>query len=277
MSRLAIWSSRMAWFALAVALLSIVIVRSGLLEIMPALSTFAAALICAVLAVLLAIAAFAAIWRQGLTGIGRAIIGLVLGGALIAYPSYLVYRAGKLPVVTDITTDFANPPRFDVLARLRPRGTSDYKGATLPPLQRAAYPDVAPLQVEMPVKGVYDIALKLIAKRRWLVVDQRPPAGNRREATIEAVARTPIMGFRDDVVIRISALRNGARVDMRSASRYSFQDFGDNAKRVRALLDELDDAVSAAPEPRAEPEKPEKPPAKPAKKPAPKHGPQSKR
>src|SRR3954464_24418 len=39
-SRLAIWARRMALFSLAAALLSIIIVRSGLLEIRPALATF---------------------------------------------------------------------------------------------------------------------------------------------------------------------------------------------------------------------------------------------
>ena len=43
-SRLAIWARRMALFSLAAALLSIVIVRSGLLEIRPALATFGGAL-----------------------------------------------------------------------------------------------------------------------------------------------------------------------------------------------------------------------------------------
>jgi hypothetical protein len=268
-SRLAVWSSRLGWFALAVAALSVVIVRSGLLEIVPALATFGAALVCAGLAILLAFAAFIAIWRQGLGGFGRALLGLFLGTALLAYPAYLGYRASKLPAIDDITTDFSNPPRFDVLARLRPRGTSDYRGAKIAALQRAGYPEIMPLQVEMPVMPVYDLALKLIAKRKWLVVDARPPAGNRRDAVIEAVARTPVMGFRDDVVIRVSPVRDGARVDMRSASRYGLHDFGANAKRVRALLDDLDDAASSASDQRAEPDKPDKS-ENPEKKPAPK-------
>jgi Protein of unknown function (DUF1499) len=267
MSRLAAWSSRLALFALAVAALSVIIVRSGLLEIVPALATFAAALIFAGAAVLLSFAAFIVIWRQGLSGLGSAVLGLILGLVLLAYPGYLGYRASKLPAISDITTDPNNPPRFDVLARLRPRGSSDYPGAAAARVQRAAYPDIAPLQENAPAKLVYDITLALVAKRKWHVVDARPPAAGRREAVIEAVARTPIMGFRDDVVIRVSATRDGTRVDVRSASRYGLYDFGANAARIRSLLDDLDDAVSAAPEPRPEPEK--KPQA-PVRRPAPK-------
>ena len=260
MSRLAAWSARLALFALAVAALSVVIVRSGLLEIVPALATFAAALMFAGLAVLLSFLAFIAIWRQGLSGLGSAILGLILGLLLLAYPGYLGYRASKLPAISDITTDPGNPPRFDVLARLRPRGSNDYPGAAVARAQRAAYPDIAPLQVNAPAKLAYDIALALVTKRKWHVVDARPLAAGRREAVIEAVARTPIMGFRDDVVIRVSAAGDGARVDIRSASRYGLHDFGANAARIRSLLEDIDDAVSSAPEPRPELEKKPQPP-----------------
>jgi uncharacterized protein (DUF1499 family) len=263
-SRLAAWSGRLALFALAVAALSIVIVRSGLLEIVPALVTFAAALIFAALAVLLSFLGFVAIWRQGLSGLGSAILGLTLGLLLLAYPGYLGYRASKLPAIHDITTDPGNPPRFDVLERLRPRGSSDYPGGAVAQAQRSAYPDIAPLQESVPPKLAYDVALALVTKRKWHVVDARPPAAGRREAVIEAVARTPIMGFRDDVVIRVSAVGAGARVDMRSASRFGWHDFGANASRVRALLEEIDDAVNSAPEPRPEPkaQSPKRAPAK---------------
>ena len=135
-SRLAAWSGRLALFALAVAALSIVIVRSGLLEIVPALATFAAALIFAALAVLLSFLGFVAIWRQGLSGLGSAMLGLILGLLLLAYPGYLGYRASKLPAISDITTDPDNPPRFDVLARLRPRGSIDYPGGAVAQAQR---------------------------------------------------------------------------------------------------------------------------------------------
>jgi uncharacterized protein (DUF1499 family) len=252
-SRLAIWSSRFALFALAVAALSIVIVRSGLLEIQPALATFASSLVFAGLAILLSFSAFIAIWRQGLSGLGSAILGLFLSLLLLAYPGYLGYRAARLPAISDITTDAANPPRFEALARARPPDRNDYPGAATARAQQAAYPDIAPLQLGTPVRLAYDVTLALITKRKWHIADARPAAAGRRDAVIEATMRTPIMGFRDDVVIRISPNGQGARVDIRSASRYGFHDFGANAARVRSLLEDIDDAVGSAPEPRPEP------------------------
>lgn len=246
-SPLALWSARLAWFALAVGVLSVIIVRSGLLDIGPAIATFGAALVFAAAAVLLALASFVAIWRNGAPGLGRALGGMLLGLAMLAYPAYLGLRASKLPAINDVTTDFANPPRFDVLSRLRPRDRIDYP-ARFAELQRKAYPDVVPLQVELPVRAAYETARKVIDKRKWLVVDARPPAGARRDGVIEAVARTTIMGFRDDVVVRVTPLRDGARIDVRSASRYGSHDFGTNARRVVALLADIDDAASNAPD-----------------------------
>ena len=56
-SRLAIWSRRIALFSLAATLIAVIIVRSGALEIVPALSTLGGALVLAILAILLAFGA----------------------------------------------------------------------------------------------------------------------------------------------------------------------------------------------------------------------------
>lgn len=252
MSRLATWSGRFALFALVTVALSIIIMRAGILEIEPALATFAAALAFAALAVLLALAAFVAIWREGLTGLGRAVLGLTLGLALLAYPAYFASLAVRLPAIADVTTDLADPPAFDLLARLRPRGRSAYPGATTATLQEAAYPEIAPIQTDTEPAIVYRVALDVVTHHKWLIVDAKAPAPPRRPGMIEAVARTPIMGFRDDVVIRVSAAGAGSRIDIRSASRYGEIDFGTNAARVRALLTEIDEALASPADPRPE-------------------------
>lgn len=254
MSRTAVWAARFAFFALAVAALSIIIVRSQLLEIVPALATFGAALILAGLSILLAFAAFVVIWRQGFAGLGRALLALFIGIALLAYPGYLGIRAMKLPSISDISTDTTNPPRYETLARQRPRGRVDYAGAAVAALQRAGYPDIAPVEFEVPARLAYDAALTVVNKRKWAISDARPPTLARRDGVIEATTRTPIMGFRDDVVIRITPVNQGTRIDIRSASRVGTHDFGANASRIRSLIEEIDEVVSSAPEPRQLPQ-----------------------
>ena len=145
-SRLAIWSRRIALFSLAATFIAVIIVRSGALEIVPALSTLAGALILACLAILLAFAAGIVIWRQGIGGGRQAVTALLIGAALIAYPVYLGIKASRLPAIYDITTDPIDPPQFDAIARLRPRDANPvtYAGLYTAEQQHAAYSDIEP-------------------------------------------------------------------------------------------------------------------------------------
>jgi uncharacterized protein (DUF1499 family) len=260
-SKLAIWSRRLALFAIAVVLLVVVIVNLGFLDPVPAIASLAGSLFFALVAMVLAFGAFVVIWRQGLRGLGLAVAALGIGVAMLAYPAYLGVLFYRLPAVNDITTDPIDPPRFEATARLRPRGANPiaYPGAAAMRLQRASYPDIEPLLVSVPPLEAYDAALAVITKRKWRIVDVRPPQTGRREGRIEAVARTPIMGFRDDIVVRVRSAEDGARIDMRSASRYGQHDFGANASRLRSLSNDIDDLAGTE---KAKP----KPPPKPAPK-----------
>jgi hypothetical protein len=264
-SRLAVWARRIALFSLAATLIAVIIVRSGALDIVPALSTLAGALVLACVAILLALGAGISIWREGVAGGRQAVTALLIGFALIAYPLYLGIKARHLPAIYDITTDPIDPPQFDAIARLRPRDANPvtYAGLYAAEQQHNAYSDIEPDDTNSSAQEAYDAAMKVIIKRKWRVVDARapqaplpgPPARNVsapgatvRDGVIEAVARTPILGFRDDVVVRVRTTTDGARIDVRSASRYGRNDLGTNAARVRNLLDDID-TVLATPQP----------------------------
>ncbi len=247
-SRLAVWARRVALFSLAATLIAIVVVRSGALEIVPALSTLGGALALSLVAILLALAAGIVIWREGLGGIREAVTALLVGLALIAYPLYVGIKAYRLPAIYDVTTDPIDPPRFEAIARLRPRDANPviYGGLYTAEQQRVAYSDIEPDLTTASPQEAYDAVLKVIGKRKWHVVDARPPQATApRDGLVEAVARTPILGFRDDVVVRVRATQEGARIDVRSASRYGRHDLGTNAERVRALIDDVDTVLSA--------------------------------
>jgi Protein of unknown function (DUF1499) len=245
-SRLASWSRNLAVFSVVAVLVSIVIVRFGFLEIKPALATFFGALAFAGLSILTGIAGAIAIWQSGSRGISRILLAFFIDAALLAYPAYLAVQYRRLPPIYDITTDPVDPPRFEALARLR---TGDgvnpavYAGLYSAEQQRIAYPDIETVELEVPVMRAYELALRLVTKRKWLVIDERPPTLPRRIGRIEAVARTPIMGFREDVSIRVTPDGEDSRVDIRSASRYFDNDFGSNAARVRKLIDDLNNAA----------------------------------
>lgn len=249
-SALALWSRHLALFALIATLFSIIVVRFGFLELRPAVMTFAGALALAGLSILVAIAAFAAIWHNGSRGFGAIALALFIDAAILAYPAYLAVLYQRLPAIHDISTDVIDPPRFEVLARLRAGDGANpaaYAGLYSAEQQRIAYPDIEPLILETTPLKAYDAALDIITKRKWLIVDARPPQA-RRPGHIEAIARTLVMGFRDDVVVRVSADGEGARIDLRSSSRFLDHDFGDNATRIRRLIADISENVDDTPE-----------------------------
>lgn len=270
-SRLASWARNLAVFSVVAVMVSILIVRFGFLEMKPALATFFGALGCAGLSILVGFAAFAAIWQNGSRGMSRILLAFLIDAMVLAYPAYLALQYRKLPPIHDITTDPIDPPRFEALARLRASdgaNTAVYAGLYSAEQQRQAYPDIEPVELETSAERAYQITLRLVNRRKWLVIDERPPQPPRMTGHIEAVARTPIMGFREDVAIRVTADGEDSRVDIRSSSRYFESDLGSNASRVSKLMDDLNSAVdndNLKPVKKPAPP-PVKPPAKTVKK-----------
>ncbi|MET4072562.1 uncharacterized protein (DUF1499 family) [Bradyrhizobium sp. S3.2.6] len=247
-SSLASWARNLAVFAVVTVVVSTIIVRFDFLEMKPALATFFGGLAIAGLSILFGLAGFAAIWQNGSRGMARILLAFLIDGAILAYPAYqaLLYR--KLPPIHDITTDPIDPPRFDALSRLRTgdgTNTAVYAGLYSAEQQRQFYPDIEPIELEIPVDRAYAIARQLVIKRKWTVIDEREPQPPRRMGRIEAVARTPIMGFREDVSIRVVPDGDDSRVDIRSASRYFESDLGSNAARVTKFIDDLNTAAEA--------------------------------
>jgi len=244
-SALASWARRLAVFSLVATVVSVAIVRFGFLEFHPAIATFFGALAAAGLSILLALLAFISIWHNGLRGMGRILTALVLNAMILAYPGYLAYKYRTLPAIHDITTDPINPPRYEALARLRTGdgvNTAVYAGLYSAEQQHAAYPAIEPVVLDMPAQRAYETTLNLIKRRKWRIVDERPPQPPRREGRIEAVAYTPVMGFSEDIAVRIVPDGEGSRVDLRSASRYFEHDLGSNAARLARLIDDINDA-----------------------------------
>src|SRR6202045_4948533 len=264
-SGLASWSRNLAVFAVVAVIVSIIIVRFGFLEIKPALATFFGALACAGLSIVVGLIGAAAIWQSGARGVSLILLAFLIDAALLAYPAYLGLQYRRLPAIHDIPPDPIDPPRFEALARLRSGDGANpavYAGLYSAEQQRIAYPDIETVELDVPAQRAYEITLQLVTKRKWLGIDERAPQLPRRIGRIEAVARTPIMGFREDVSIRVSPDGEDSRVDIRSSSRYFESDLGSNASRITKLIDDINTAADAD---NLKPAKKVQPPKLPAK------------
>ena len=168
------------------------------------------------------------------------IVATVVGLAVVTIPVWMVLSFRGAPPIHDISTDTSNPPAFARLLTMRQgaRNPPDYDGPQVAAQQRAAYPDIQPLVVAEPPPRAFERALAAVGRLPWAVVAADGAAGR-----IEAVDTTLWFGFKDDVVVRVSADGSGSRIDVRSKSRVGVGDGGANARRVRALLDALRDGT----------------------------------
>jgi len=240
-SPLARWSFRLALFSVPVVALGALLYRFGLLEFGPAMATLAVGLAMALVGGLAGVIAFFVVWESGWRGMGRAAAAVAIALAVLTGPASVLARGIMLPKLTDISTDPEDPPRFRALAFAHPRGVNaqEYPGEAAAAIQRHAYPGIKPADLTATADEAYNAVKALVEKRHWRILDEVQPRGTRRDGQIEAVASSPVMGVRSDVVIRIRSTAKGARVDMRSLSRYGSHDLGRNARHIEGLLSDL--------------------------------------
>lgn len=241
-SSLAVWSIRFALVSIPVLVIAAIGHRADLMSATSAYAVMALGFSLAALAVVAAAAAFEAIWRDGRKGMGMAVRGLVIGALVLTLPLFAAWKLVTEPRLTDISTDPDDPPPF-ILAQAfvqeKSRGTGPFPEEDVE-LQREAYPDVVPRHYPVGTGRVFEDASAIVAARGWTVLSARQPDGPEGSGAIEAVALTPIFGFRQDIAIRLVPDGEGTLVDMRSAARNGAHDLGANADRIRAFFTDLD-------------------------------------
>lgn len=161
-------------------------------------------------------------------------LSLVLGALAAWIPWHQLQIVKSLPYIHDITTDTEHPPEFVAILPLRKDApnTATYAGAELAAQQQKTYADLKPLLLNLPVAQAYARALSVAQKMNWEIVANDASVGR-----IEATDTTFWFGFKDDIVVRVSASDEGrSRIDVRSVSRVGQSDVGTNAARIRRYL-----------------------------------------
>lgn len=245
---LATWSRRVALFSAALILIAVVLHRLGGIETPLAAGLVVTALAGAAAALLTGIGAGIVIWRKGVAGAWSAAAGITLSLAIFAWPAGVVPFYLKLSHLNDVTTDTEQPPEFSTLGRNRAKAANSvtYPGAAYAALQEKSFPRIQPMVLDRPAEEVFDAVGEAARRLRWRVISEEPPEANGSAGHIEAEDRTLLLGFVDDVVVRVENDGGHARVDVRSLSRYGRYDFGRNAQRIKEFYTELQARLEAS-------------------------------
>lgn len=247
-SRPAKWSPTLAWFALAVAILAVLLIRFGRIDYQSGFIALGAGIAIALVAVLCAMAGFIRIWQEGRRGLGSAIKGLIIAALVLAYPGFMALKAVTLPAITDVTTATDDPPGFS-----RSRAALDARDGRVPPdvppeareMQRASYVQIAPLTLDIGPEEAFAIVRKAAENLGWRVIEAVPPGGRIGLGRLEAVDRSLILKVPYDITVRVRPRVDGTRIDIRSASRFGNHDLGANADHIRDFLEEASNLAIA--------------------------------
>lgn len=144
------------------------------------------------------------------------------------------------PFIHDITTDFDDPPAIIAAANEERKNPPHYVGdepeprsdRTTAAAQRAAFPDIQPIRVDMDVETAAATAKSIVTDMGMKLLSSGPTDDG---WVIEAAYTSTWFGFVDDFIVRVRPDGEGAIIDLRSKSRVGGSDLGANAKRIRTF------------------------------------------
>ncbi|MFT7387014.1 MAG: hypothetical protein ACI8VC_000251 [Candidatus Endobugula sp.] len=189
---------------------------------------------------------------HGASSSALSITSATLAAVPVLAVATFVFAAQKVPTIYDISTDTINPPEF-LLAnqhRHRSHNSLSYDSANAA-RQKNAYPNIKPLVIDESPQAVMASVTAVIETLGWQLHGNNYGVISSNAMVIEAYTRTPLLGFVDDIVVRVTPKNTDSnpnstfsRIDVRSVSRVGESDLGANAKRIRLFLDNLSDHLS---------------------------------
>jgi hypothetical protein len=240
-SKWAIWARRYASLTVPLIVIPVLLHRERLIGSDTFRMLAVVAFVFACMALALAIAALVRLWIGGNQGWDRAIFALVISLTCLAPFAWHGLRALQYPQVTDVATAPRQtlPLVFDeATAAMRPP-------VMLPPSAvGAVFPNAKTRSYPLNAQQAFEVVRRMVGARGWEVNASRPPEGPRGEGLINARVTT-LLGWRDEVVIKVTGAPEGASIDMRSVSLNAVHDFGGNGLRVEEFLSALDEQVTA--------------------------------
>lgn len=229
------------------------------------------------LALLLALKSFYNLWRSGDAGGRRALRAGFIAVVTLVPQALLLGQLAATPRIHDISTDLETPVQFNTvmgneadmlrgqktdarIVLLERLGLSDLtiqnslSVDSMPDMlqQISAYPEISGRQYDSAQDHVLKAVIKVLKDQGLAATGTFGTAGKDVDVSVEATAKTFVLGLRSDVVVRLRDEAEQTTVDMRAVSRYGRYDLGYNAQLIESFFNALDlemrNAVPDAPE-----------------------------
>jgi Protein of unknown function (DUF1499) len=233
-----------AAFSIVLALTATLAHRSGLLAtpdyILVALLTF----LFAIIGALLSFVGLTRVWLYAAKGMKRCAWAFMLSLPVLGTGLLALFMFALTAPLSDISTDTLDPPHFT-----SPPNSATGANVNEPPrldrkIQTEFFPYLTGRRYALATDTIVGHVVKQIANNGWLSASENARSLGDGDWIIEANVTTPLFGFMDRVVVRITDEGDATYVDMRSAAEYGRYDLGGNARRIEKFMKDLDHRVS---------------------------------
>ncbi|WDR02564.1 DUF1499 domain-containing protein [Devosia algicola] len=239
-SKWAIWARRIASIAVPLVVIPLVLHRLQLLASDSFLNLALVALGVTLLGLLSALIALVRLWIIGDQGWGRAISAMLLCLLCLVPFCYVGVLVLRYPDATDIATTDRQllPLVFDPATRgMAPPRLLGETG------QEKVFPNAKTRNYPLNEDQAFALVARMIGDQGWEIRFRHDPTGPGDPGIINA-RMTTLLGWREEVVVRVSGDASRSSVDMRSVSLNALHDLGSNGLRIEKFLGALDNQVT---------------------------------
>ncbi len=145
-----------------------------------------------------------------------------------------------LSPLNDVTTSPKDPPAFVAIKALpESQGRNLEYEQKVASIQAKLHPEISPFLTSLDKDKVWNVVKRVAqTQSHWSIVEVSD-----KDFRVEAIATTPLMKFKDDIVVVVRENLGQIQVDMRSKSRVGKSDLGANAYRIKVFFEQLSFAL----------------------------------
>ncbi len=280
-SRAAVWCQRLAFFLIPYFIAVIILFRLSKIETSQLFALIGVGFMLLLISLVFAFRSISELWTKGYRGGTMVVRGLLITLIMLVPFVYFSFLALQFPLANDVSTDPFNPPDY-VTAEETREGLADKGVNPVGDYARehalkiiGAYPRLQPRRYPAGAERVLEAVRGIVEENEWPITGSQGIPESKPEATdteladnteatsetdedtasledaaetpddiyFEFIERTLVLGFENDVVIRIVSEDRNTLVDMRASSRLGRHDFGYNAQLIERILTQLDAAL----------------------------------
>ncbi|MGJ8527012.1 DUF1499 domain-containing protein [Maritalea sp.] len=228
----AIWAARIKRPVLPLVVLSIGLHYLGIISSPVFFTVIMLAITLSLVALLLGLVAYIRIWYNGDAGWRTASGAVLMGIPALVLLGVVMFYGAKFPQTMDVATDMSLPLWED---RVAPSSTPDS-------LDKGLFPNAATRQLQLPGEFADELIGQATRDFGWKEVASEQGAAGETYQFFEAKT---LLGFVDDITLRVRRSDSAVVVDVRSASRFGQHDLGRNSTRIEEFLLRLDELTSS--------------------------------